>query len=397
MKVFEAFKIAFSSIIQNKMRSLLTMLGLIIGIASVVTVVSLGEGTQNDMLNEFSSLGINTVTVYENKDVKLPDSEKLNLDDIEALNEYFKDDIESISPRMNVAGDIIMNIDDTSVSLKGAIKETLESEDLTLISGRFLNDFDINSNKRNIVISSDLSETVNKKVGDGILIKARKTTYSYNIVGIYESQSSLGGFELESIYIPYTTINYMSNLGGRVGSIQIDFNDDIDFEKAKSDIINVLERTNRNIGEDLYKTFSADDMIDNISNALGQMTLFITAIAGISLLVGGIGIMNIMLVSVTERTREIGTRKAVGAKYRDIMLQFLIESTVISLIGGLLGAIFGIIITNIAGKMMSISSVFSIEALVVAFVFSTLIGLFFGIYPANKAAKLNPIDALRYE
>lgn len=397
MKVFEAFKIAFSSIIQNKMRSLLTMLGLIIGIASVVTVVSLGEGTQNDMLNEFSSLGINTVTVYENKDVKLPDSEKLNLDDIEALNEYFKDDIESISPRMNVAGDIIMNIDDTSVSLKGAIKETLESEDLTLISGRFLNDFDINSNKRNIVISSDLSETVNKKVGDGILIKARKITYSYNIVGIYESQSSLGGFELESIYIPYTTINYMSNLGGRVGSIQIDFKDDIDFEKAKSDIINVLERTNRNIGEDLYKTFSADDMIDNISNALGQMTLFITAIAGISLLVGGIGIMNIMLVSVTERTREIGTRKAVGAKYRDIMLQFLIESTVISLIGGLLGAIFGIIITNIAGKMMSISSVFSIEALVVAFVFSTLIGLFFGIYPANKAAKLNPIDALRYE
>jgi len=397
MKVFEAFKIAFSSIIQNKMRSLLTMLGLIIGIASVVTVVSLGEGTQNDMLNEFSSLGINTVTVYENKDVKLPDSEKLNLDDIEALNEYFKDDIESISPRMNVAGDIIMNIDDTSVSLKGAIKETLESEDLTLISGRFLNDFDINSNKRNIVISSDLSETVNKKVGDSILIKARKITYSYNIVGIYESQSSLGGFELESIYIPYTTINYMSNLGGRVGSIQIDFKDDIDFEKAKSDIINVLERTNRNIGEDLYKTFSADDMIDNISNALGQMTLFITAIAGISLLVGGIGIMNIMLVSVTERTREIGTRKAVGAKYRDIMLQFLIESTVISLIGGLLGAIFGIIITNIAGKMMSISSVFSIEALVVAFVFSTLIGLFFGIYPANKAAKLNPIDALRYE
>ncbi|MDM8535066.1 FtsX-like permease family protein, partial [Clostridiaceae bacterium HSG29] len=301
------------------------------------------------------------------------------------------------SPRMNVVGDIIMNIDDTSVALKGAIKETLESEDLTLINGRFLNDFDINSNKRNIVISSDLSETINKKVGDGILIKARKITYSYNIVGIYESQSSLGGFEQESIYIPYTTINYMSNLGGRVGSIQIDFVDDIDFEKAKIDVINVLERTNRNVGEDLYKTFSADDMIDNISNALGQMTLFITAIAGISLLVGGIGIMNIMLVSVTERTREIGTRKAVGAKYKDIMLQFLIESTVISLIGGLLGAIFGIIITNIAGKMMSISSVFSIEALVVAFVFSSLIGLFFGIYPANKAAKLNPIDALRYE
>jgi len=397
MKIFEAFKMAFSSIVQNKMRSLLTMLGLIIGIASVVTVVSLGEGTQNDMLNEFSSLGINTVTVYENKDVKLPDSEKLSLDDIEVLNEYFKEDIESISPRMNVAGDIIMNIIDTSVSLKGAIKETLKSEDLTLISGRFLNDFDINSNKRNIVISSDLSETVNKKVGDAILIKARNISYSYNIVGIYESQSSLGGFELETIYIPYTTINYMSNLGGRVGSIQIDFKDDIDFEKAKSDIINVLERTNRNVGENLYKTFSADDMIDNISNALGQMTLFITAIAGISLLVGGIGIMNIMLVSVTERTREIGTRKAVGAKYRDIMLQFLIESTVISLIGGLLGAIFGIIITNIAGKMMSISSVFSIEALIVAFVFSTLIGLFFGIYPANKAAKLNPIDALRYE
>ena len=401
MNIVEAFLISFQAIWSNKLRSILTMLGLIIGISSVVTIVSLGNATQITIEEELSSLGVNSVFIYYEKSAIIKPSEKFIFNDMSYIEENFIESVLFVTPNISRPGEIISDIYDTGLTFNASTTDTDESEDLTLIDGRFLNDFDISGYKKNIVIDSDIAVELfddTKISGNKILVKTGNISNSYNIVGVYQKEESIGGFSSAAAYLPYTTMDMIYKLNGQMDGIKITFNSTVenpDLEKER--IITAIERRKNNLGEGKYSTFSAEDLIETVSTTLGMITLFISAIAAISLIVGGIGVMNIMLVSVTERTREIGIRKALGAQYSDIMIQFLIEAVTISIIGGFIGSIFGGIFTSVGGKLMDINAVVSVDSLILAIIFSTSIGIFFGIYPANKAAKLDPIEALRHE
>lgn len=400
MNIIEAFIIAFSAIWSNKMRSLLTMLGLIIGISSVVTIVSIGNGTQDAMVENFESLGINRISISEQRRVTLTPSEKLTASDMALIRQSFEEEVETITPRLTKNVTIVENIDETDVSLVGVSVDSEETLDLTLVNGRFINVFDIDARKERVVIDSDTAQAIYEStdvVGEKILLSFGKTTKSVQIVGVYEAEESLSGFSTAKMYTPYTTIDKMFNLQGVINGIEIGLSADADKDLLKSQILSLIERRHGNEGEDKYSTFSAEDQMEMVTSTLETVTLFISAIAGISLIVGGIGIMNIMLVSVTERTREIGIRKALGATRKDILTQFLIEAITVSILGGLLGALVGFILTQLASSLMDLTARFSYDSLLLAVVFSASIGIFFGIYPANKAAKLDPIEALRYE
>ena len=401
MNILEAFYISIQAIWSNKMRSILTMLGLIIGISSVVTIISLGNATQQSIENELSSLGVKSVTIYYEKDAVITPSERFTYSDMDYIQENFMDTVLYVTPEINRQGKILGDVSDAAVSLSASTLDTVDSANLEMLSGRFLNTFDINGYKKNIVIDSDLATEMFGSAnasGNKLLITTGNSTNSYNIVGVYEKTESLGGFSQAIAYLPYTTMDMIFSLEGQMDNIKVTFNADVeDTNVEKNKIIAAIERSNGNLGEGKYSTFSAEDLIESVNSTLGMVTIFIGAIAAISLIVGGIGVMNIMLVSVTERTREIGIRKALGAQYGDIMLQFLIEAVTISVLGGLIGSIFGGIFTSIGGQLMSIDAFVSINSLLIAVVFSTSIGIFFGIYPANKAAKLDPIEALRHE
>ncbi len=400
MNLIEVFKIALSAIWNNRMRSLLTMLGLIIGISSVVTIVSIGNGTQDAMLENFDSLGINLISITEDRRARLTPSEKLTLTDIDLIEQSFGDAIETITPSVSENVTLVANIDDTSASLVGVSEDSEDTLDLTLLSGRFINAFDIESRKDRIVIDSDLSEEVfgsTDVVGEKMLVSFGATTKSLLVVGVYEAEETLSGYSSPEMYIAYSTIDKLFNNNGAISGIEIGLANGYDKDIYETKILSLLERRHDNVGEEKYSTFSDEDKIEMVTETMSMITLFVSAIAGISLVVGGIGIMNIMLVSVTERTREIGIRKALGATRKDILTQFLIEAVTVSMLGGVLGALVGFGLTGLASALMDLTARFSYDSLALACIFSATIGVFFGIYPANKAAKLDPIEALRYE
>lgn len=400
MNFIEAFRISIDSIWNNKMRSLLTMLGLIIGISSVVTIVSIGNGTQAQITENLQSLGVNKVSIYYSRSADFSPSDRIKSEDIDKIMENFSDELDGVTLDNSRSATIEENIDENSINIVASNNFTMSSEDLTLVSGRFINDFDIDSYKKNIVIDSDLATELfggTNAAGQKMLIKTSDLTGYYNIVGVYEKEESVFGFSTSKAYIPYTTMDMVYNLKGQANGLTLLVKNDNDIDSVSSRVMSYIERIKSNQGEEKYTTYSSDSQIEMVSSTLGTITLFISAIAGISLVVGGIGVMNIMLVSVTERTREIGIRKSLGAKYSDIMLQFLIEAVTISLLGGIIGTVVGIFLINIAGSIVNINATLSIDSLVLAIAVSVSIGMFFGIYPANKAAKLDPIEALRYE
>jgi putative ABC transport system permease protein len=401
MNILEGFYIALDAIWSNKMRSFLTMLGLIIGIASVVTIVSLGNATQNSIEENLSSLGVDTVTIYLDRKATIEPSDQLLYRDIAMLEENFSGSVAYANAGATQSGTIIEEIDDTQVSIVAASGGSEESVGIEIIEGRFLNDFDFDGYKKNVVIDSELAEQLFEgvsSIGQKFMIRTGAASQSFLVVGVYEKEQTLSGYSSHQAYLPYTTMDMIYNLEGKIDSISVTLEGETeDTEIILSRIIAILEKSHSNTGEDKYDTFSAEDMIETVNDTLGMVTLFIGAIAGISLVVGGIGVMNIMLVSVTERTREIGIRKALGAQYKDIMIQFLIEAVTLALLGGIIGAAFGAGFTSVGGKLMQIDASVSVNALILAIVFSSSIGIFFGIYPANKAAKLDPIVALRHE
>ncbi|MBN2897598.1 MAG: ABC transporter permease, partial [Clostridia bacterium] len=275
MNIIEAFKIALGAIWSNRMRSLLTMLGLIIGISSVVTIVSIGNGTQDAMVENFESLGINRISISANRRVTLTPSENLTISDMTLIRQSFEDEVETITPKISKSVTLVEDVDDTSASLSGVSADSEQTLDLEMVSGRFINAFDIDSRKERIVLDSDLAEEIfgsTDVVGGKVLVSFGKTTKSLQVIGVYAAEESLSGFSTATIYIPYTTLDKLNNANGVISGIEIGLATGYDKDTYESKILSLLERRHGNEGENKYSTFSAEDRMEMVTSTLETVT-----------------------------------------------------------------------------------------------------------------------------
>ncbi|WP_032120749.1 ABC transporter permease [Clostridium amazonitimonense] len=402
MNIIENFKMALDSIKSNKLRSFLTMLGIIIGISSVITILALGEGGRNSILGEFEKIGAATVNIKVNSQ-KAEASDYFNLEDIKQIKDKV-DSIKYITPIVQRQG-VIRTEDKSKRSfITGGTQDINYIQSLEIIYGRFFNEREFNEGKPVIIIDEvgakylfGYTDVVGKTLTLGQKTSPKKAT----IIGVYKSTGFIYGGEDENMPIftvaPSTFLKTLFPNDFIMDNIMIMSKDKDKTEEAATKTINVLQSRHNNRGREVYKAENTLKQLDEINKVVGTFTTFIGAVAAISLLVGGIGVMNIMLVSVTERTREIGIRKAIGATTKTILMQFLTESVIISLLGGIIGMIIGITGAFIIGSFVDITPVLSLGSILGVIFFSSAVGIFFGIYPARKAARLDPIEALRYE
>ena len=400
----ESFLMAWASLIANKMRSILTMLGIIIGVAAVIALVSIGNGVKQDIQNSISSLGSNLLMVMPGAP-RTPgvrpsagSMKSLKVSDYEAISKL--DGVRAASPMTNGSYVVIYQNKNWTTSVSGVSYNYLDVNNWSMKSGRFLSEKNVQNRERVAVVG----KTVVKNLfgdEDPVGAEIRVKNIPFRIIGVLNSKGSgaMGNDQDDMVIIPYTTAMERVEGVDYLRMIYVTGKDENGIDRLQSDIENLL-RVRHGIKDTNLDDFNIQNMnsiMETMEETTGTLTLFLGAVAAISLVVGGIGIMNIMLVSVTERTREIGVRKALGATYNVIVTQFLIEAVVISLMGGIIGIILGIGSSKLIGMASGMSTVISIPTIVMSFAFSMAIGLIFGIYPARKAAKLNPIDALHYE
>ena len=411
----ENIMLAIAGLKANKMRSVLTMLGIIIGISSVISIVSIGSALSSSVLGLMSDMGSANIYcgVYKSQDNDyVPDeSDYFSIEDIELIKDEFGDEIEDIGIDVGIQGGIVRNDSHkyANIDLYGVNDGYENVKNVNLKSGRFISKKDVKGNKKTAVVSKRLVEKLfgNKVNPIGQEIKCYLNDDSMNvyyIVGVYEYKANIfrdgmGSSEEDmptEMYIPATTYNEnLENRNYRTFIVKPSLNTDSNnLVEALKKYLEKRYMNNKNI--ETY-TYNAQDDMQGFKKVLSIISLVISIIAAISLLVGGIGVMNIMLVSVTERTREIGTRKALGAKSAHIKMQFIIEAVIICAVGGVIGIIFGISSGVIACILLKVPISISIKTIMISLTFSMAIGVFFGYYPAKKAAKLDPIEALRYE
>ena len=400
----ESFLMAWASLIANKMRSILTMLGIIIGVAAVIALVSIGNGVKQDIQNSISSLGSNLLMVMPGaprtpgvrpsqgsmKSLKVSDYQAISkLDGVKAASPYTANSYVSIYQSKN-----------WTTTVSGVSSNFQDVNNWTMSEGRFISSKNVENRERVAVVGQTVVKNLfagDDPVGKEIRVK----NIPFRVIGVLNSKGNgtMGNDQDDVIFIPYTTAMERVEGVDYLRMVYVVASDDNGINRLQSDIENLL-RVRHGIKDTNLDDFNIQNMksiMETMEQTTGTLTLFLGAVAAISLIVGGIGIMNIMLVSVTERTREIGIRKALGATYYVIVTQFLIEAVVISLMGGLIGIALGIGVSKLIGLASGMSTVVSIPTIILSFGFSMAIGLVFGIYPARKAAKLNPIDALHYE
>ena len=400
----ESFLMAWASLIANKLRSLLTMLGIIIGVAAVIALVSIGNGVKQDIENSISSLGSNLLVVLPGAP-RTPGArssqgsmKSLKISDYEAIAKL--EGVKAASPMTNGSYVVTYQNKNWTTSVAGVNSNFQDVNNWTMTSGRFFSDKNVQNRERVAVVGQTVVKNLfadEDPVGKEIRVK----NIPFRVIGVLKSKGNgtMGNDQDDTVLIPYTTS--MERVEGidYLRRVYVVAKDDGGIDRLQADIENLL-RVRHNIKDTNLDDFNIQNMksiMETVAQTTGTFTLFLGAVAAISLVVGGIGIMNIMLVSVTERTREIGVRKALGATYSVIVTQFLIEAVVISLMGGFIGIAFGIGASKVIGMVSGMSTIVSVPTIIMSFAFSMAIGLIFGIYPARKAAKLNPIDALHYE
>ncbi|MCI2106382.1 MAG: ABC transporter permease [Intestinimonas sp.] len=400
MNFTQSFRLAIKSLLTSKMRALLTMLGIIIGVAAVIVIISLGNGMQDMLDSQFEKLGSNLIQVQIMGRGGDASSRSISPDDMYALVDKYPQYLSGVSPYVNAQAAVRCGTEDyDQTSVYGCSENFVNVGTATVASGRFLQYIDVERLQNVCVIGSYLNQAAFK--GDGLGKTIQITGSPYTVIGILEENGdSTEGSDDDCLYIPYTNAARLNGTS-HVNFYLFSATDRNAAATAKGIIENRLLKTFQD--SDVYMVVTAAEMMDAMNTMMNTMMTVLVAIAAISLLVGGIGIMNIMLVSVTERTREIGIRKSLGAKRRDIRGQFIIEAGTTSAIGGMLGIGLGVLLAiaagGVIGNMMGegFSAHPTITAVGVAFGVSVGIGILFGYLPANKASKLNPIDALRYD
>ncbi len=404
MLLWENIKLALSSIKMNKMRSFLTMLGIIIGISSVIAISSIGASAEAMVSKQFESFGKNNMFVYLNweltQDQPIQYSDLILPEDIEALEARFSEDILYIAPLVNGSSESKVGRTRGKLQIQGVAADYNKYFQMEMVHGRMINQSDLDGKRDRIVIDEKASRHFFNKtdsVGETIAVTVNGEIRDLTIVGVYSKELSifdqLNTSDSYTVYIPYPLFQTMDDSAYYV---ELYTNVEKDPSTVGGEITRYLSRI-KDKPDNFYRFESAEMQMDMINSVLGTLSIAIGAIAAISLVVGGIGIMNIMLVSVTERTREIGIRKSLGARTKDILTQFLIESMILAAIGGLLGTVLGIGIASIGMSAAGVAVVINPLMIFLAVGFSAVVGMFFGLYPARKAAKLDPIEALRYE
>lgn len=398
--IMENIKLALSSIRANKMRSFLTMLGIIIGISSVITIASLGETSKAVIAKEFEAFGKNRVVIYMPYSEEIRDSDYFTMEDIDKVKAKYKEDIVYLAPSTYENTEAISGRKKAKVSTEGVANGYEKMVNMDLIKGRFITEADIKSRRYVSVVDKAMADKIfpgENAVGKTIRISVEGQPADAKIVGVYEKKKSIFDGMMSSdsttMYMPYSIFSSQLMYMGSIDMKIIESKSSIEVGDSIANFLAKMKK--REPGFYIVNTTQGEQ--NSIDQVLNTLSLAIGAIAAISLLVGGIGIMNIMLVSVTERTKEIGIRKSLGARRKDILLQFLVESMIVSATGGIIGTTLGIVFASIVSLVLSVPPVVSPGIVIIAVVFSAVVGMFFGIYPANRAAKLDPIDALRYE
>lgn len=409
MNLWQAIREALESLNSNKIRSALTILGIVIGVGAVIAMLAVGSGAQNTITSSISGLGTNMLFVFRGNNAQnIRNPKPLTLGDAAALSDPFQaPSIVAVAPVISSNLTVTYGGNTTNTSVTGVTPEYESVRNVILSEGSFISQQDELGRGLVAVIGQDTAESLFSRKEGLIGESLRISGQPYRIIGVLQPKGgSSFGSQDAIVLVPLSTAQ--SRLVHRAQSDQVDT---IFIQAATSDLVSqasyeasqILRTRHRTqVGLDDFIIYSQQDFVAVASTITGVLTIFLGGIAGISLLVGGIGIMNIMLVSVTERTREIGLRKALGARRRDIMVQFLTESSLLSLFGGIIGIGLGWLIAFIVGRIATATGnaftpTVTLNAVLLATIFSTAVGLFFGIYPANRAARLEPVEALRYE
>ena len=406
MKIGKTFLDALQSLTANKVRSGLTILGIVIGVAAVIAMLAVGDGAQNSILGEIEGIGTNLIFIMPGGSEDVRNPKPLTEADAEAIAEPgMAPSVSLVASAVSGMAEVTYSRESTSTTLYGVTPEYAEVRNYALSEGEFIQESHNTGQSSVVVLGTDVAEALFDRkqglVGETIRINSQP----FKVIGVLEEKggSSMGS-EDNQIIIPLSTAQIRFASGSARNELSMIFISAVDADSVDnaieeaSEILRIRHRTE--VGYDDFTVLNQQDILDIASSITGVLTIFLGGVAGISLLVGGIGIMNIMLVSVIERTREIGLRKALGARKSDILSQFLTESALLSLIGGILGIILGWSIAAVVGFIAAnsgtpINPVVSLKAILLATIFSTAVGLFFGLYPANRAANLQPVEALR--
>jgi putative ABC transport system permease protein len=408
MSIWSTLLISLESLTANKLRSALTVLGIVIGVGAVIAMLAIGRGAQNTITGSIEGIGTNLLFVIRGGEEEVLNSKPLTLDDAEAVADVFQaPSVIGVAPIVQGGAEISAQGETTTTTLDGVTPNYEWVRNATIAEGEFVNESHLLSRSAVVILGTAVADALFGRhdglVGETVRIEGQP----FRVIGVLEEKGGSGFADEDNrVVVPLTTAQsrlFQRATTNSVDMILVQALDADSVPQASEEVSAILRGRHRTaLGADDFTIFNQQDFLDTAQTVTGVLTIFLGGIAAISLLVGGIGIMNIMLVSVIERTREIGLRKALGARKRDILLQFLAESSMLSLTGGILGIVLGWLISVGVGAIAAsadaaINPTIGLDSVLLATLFSIAVGIFFGLYPANRAANLEPVEALRYE